>query len=152
MQDYRVQHHLRKIQIMHKLLNHPKYSTLIESITSLYQLSVGTSQQMLEYPNERTNYVSSIWLKDLIHFMARNNIKIITKKYMNIEIQRRNDKIIMNEVLKSSLNKRKLIQVKACKLYLQMIYLSDIIESVGKIINPMYHSGKRLSYPMSTFT
>ena len=34
MQDYRVEQRLRQIQIMHTLLNHPKHSTLIESIIS----------------------------------------------------------------------------------------------------------------------
>ena len=71
---------------MHKLLTHPKHSTLIESILSFYQLSAGTSRQVLEFPNERIDYVNSIWLNDLIQFMARNNIKIITRKYMSLEI------------------------------------------------------------------
>ena len=140
MQDYRVEQRLRKIQIMHKLLNHPKHTTLIQSILSFYQLSVGTSKQVLEYPNERINYVNSTWLRDLIHFMARNNIKIIIKKYMSIEIQRRKDKCIVDEVLQSNLTKSKLIQVNACRLYLQILYLSDIIEPNGKTVNHMYYS------------
>ena len=131
MQDYRVERRLRKIQIMHRLLNHPKHTTLIQSILSFYQLSTGTSKQVLEYPNERIN---------LIHFMARNNIKIITKKYMSIEIQRRNDKCTVDEVLQSNLTKSKLIQVNACRLYLQILYLSDIIEPDGKTVNHMYYS------------
>ena len=147
MQDYQVEQRLRNIQIMHKLLNHPKNSTLIESI-----LSTGTSQHVLKHPNERINYVSSIWLTDLIHFTVRNNIKIITKTYMNIGIQRRNDKIIMDELLQSNLNKSKIIQVNACRLYLQIIYLSDVIEPDEKTDNPSYHSGKRSSYLSSTFT
>ena len=65
--------------------------------------------------------------------MARNKIKIITKKYMNIKIQRRNDKCIMDEVLQSNLSKSKKIQVNACMLYLRIIYLSDIVEPDGKL-------------------
>ena len=151
MQDYRVEQRLRKIQIMHKLLNHPKHSTLIESIISFYQLSAGTSQQVLEFPNERIDYVNSIWLNDLIKFMSRNNIKIITKKYMSLEIQRRNDKCIMDEVLNSNLTKRKISQVNACRLYLRILYLSDIIQPDGKTVNPMYFNGKRPSYPTSKY-
>ena len=40
----------------------------------------------------------------------------------------------MDEVLQSSLNKSKLIQVNACRLYLHIIYLSDIIEPDGKML------------------
>ena len=151
MQDYRVEQRLRKIQLMHKLLNYPKYTTLIQNILLFYQLSAGTSKQVLEYPNERINYVSSTWLRDLLHFMVRNNIKIITKKYTSIEIQRRNDKCIMDEVLQSNLPKSKTIQVNACRLYLQTLYLSDIIDPDGKTVNYTYYSGKRSTYPRSTF-
>ena len=140
MQDYRVERRLRKIQIMHRLLNHPKHTTLIQSILSFYQLSVGTSKQVLEYPNERINYVNSTWLRDLINFMERNNIKITIKKYMSIEIQRRKDKCTVDEVLQSNFTKSKLIQVNACRLYLQILYLSDIIEPDGKTVNHMYYS------------
>ena len=136
---------------MHKLFNHPKHTTLIQSIVSFYQLSAKTSKRVLEYPNERIDYVNSTWLKDLIQFMARNNIKIITKKYMSIEIQRRNDKCILDEVLQSNLSKSKLIQVNTCRLYLQILFLSDIIEPDGKSVHYMYHSGNRPEYPRSIF-
>ena len=136
---------------MHKLLNQPKHTTLIQSILSFYQLSAGTFKQVLEYPNERINYVSSTWPRDLLHFMTRNNIKIITKKYMSIEIQRRNDKCIMDELLQSNLPKSKIIQVNVCRLYLQILYRSDIINPDGKTVNYTYHSGKRPAYPRSTF-
>ena len=136
---------------MYKLLNHLKHTTLIQSILSFYQLSIGASKQVLEYPNERINYVNSTWLKDLLYFIARNNIRIITQKYMSIEIQRRNDECIMDEVMKSNLTKNQLIQVNACRLYLQILYLSDTIESNGKTVNYMYHLGKRPEYPRSLF-
>ena len=70
---------------------------------------------------------------------------------MSIEIQRRNDKCIMDEVLQSNLTKSKIIQVNACRLYLRIIYLSDIIEPDGKTVHLMYHAGKRPSYPTSKF-
>ena len=62
---------------------------------------------------------------------------------MSIEIQRRNDKYIMDEVLQSNLPKSKIIQVNACRLYLQIIYLSDIINPDSKTVNYTYYSGKR---------
>ena len=70
---------------------------------------------------------------------------------MSIEIQRRNDKCIMDEVLQSHLTKSKIIQVNACRLYLRIIYLSDIIEPDGKTVHPTYYAGKCPSYPTSKF-
>ena len=57
----------------------------------------------------------------------------------------------MDKVLQSNLPKSKIIQVNACRLYLQIIYLNDIIEPNGKTVNSKYHSGKRLAYLKSTF-
>ena len=87
MQDYRVKQRLRKIQIVHKILNHPKHSTLIESILPFYQLFAGTSQQVLEYPNKRINYVSSIWLKNLeILSYTRGISKHLFKRCSTIKV------------------------------------------------------------------
>ena len=70
---------------------------------------------------------------------------------MSIEIQRRNDKCIMDEVLQSNLFKSKIIQVNACRLYLQILYRSDISDPDGKTVSYTYHSGKSPTYPRSTF-
>ena len=107
---------------------------------------------MLEYPTERIDYISSTLFKDLIHFIARNKIEIITKKYINIELQKRDDKCIMDEVLQSNLSKSKRIQVNARRLYFRVIYLSDMIEPDGKTIDMNLYSGKRPAYPKSKFT
>ena len=76
LQDYRVEQRLRKIQITHKLLNHPKHVILIQSIISYYHLSVGTTKQVLEYQTDWIYYISSIWFRDLLHFMYRKKKKI----------------------------------------------------------------------------
>ena len=78
--------------------------------------------------------------------MTRNEIKIITKKYVNIEIQRRNNKCIMEEVLQSNFSTSKIIQGNACWLYLRIIYLNDIIEPDGKTVDINYFSEKRPKY------
>ena len=61
---------------------------------------------------------------------------------MSIEIQRRNNKCIMDDVLQSNLTKIKLIQVNTCRVYLQFFYLSDIIKPDSKTVNSIYYSGK----------
>ena len=71
---------------------------------------------------------------------------------MNIELQRRNDKRIMDEVLQSNFLKGKRIQVNVCRLYLRVIYLSDMIEPDGRTVDMNLFSGKRPEYPKFKFT
>ena len=57
----------------------------------------------------------------------------------------------MDEVLQSNLLKSKIIQVNACRFYLQILYLGDSIDLDGKTEKYTYYSGKRPAYPRSTF-
>ena len=62
---------------------------------------------------------------------------------MKIETQRRNDKCVMENVLQSNLSTSKRIQVKACRLYVRVVYLSDIIEPDSRTADITFYSGKR---------
>ena len=83
---------------------------------------------------------------------GKKKIKIITKQYMNIELQRRNDKCIMDEVFQLNFSTSKRMQVNSCRLYLQVIYLSDIIEPDGRTADMNVSSEKRPAYPKPKFT
>ena len=61
---------------------------------------------------------------------------------MKIETQRRNDKCVMENVLQSNLSTSKRIQVKACRLYVRVVYLSDIIEPDSRTADITFYSGK----------
>ena len=127
-QNYRVKQRLRKIQITHKVLNHRKHVTLIRRIIVLYQLSAGTMKELIEYPTERINYVSSIWLQNLLHFIHKYKLKIVTKRYISLIFQRRNNKCIIDEIFRSNMTKIKLIQINTYMTFLTVIYLNDITE------------------------
>ena len=94
--------------MMYKLLNYPKHVTLIRSILSWYQLSAGNTKRSLKYPTDRIDYANSTWIQDLLHFMHTYNIKIVTKQYISLTLQRINDKCIMDEVLQKIMTKKEI--------------------------------------------
>ena len=130
--SYKVEQSVKKLQMLHKLLNHPKHTLLIQGLLSWYQLSLGISTQALANPPKGCNYVSSIWFGDLVEFMSIHKIKVVTEKFISLNMQRSNDKCIMDEILRLHLTKHKLIRINACRLYLQITHLSDMTEGDGK--------------------
>ena len=73
-------------------------------------------------------------MKDMITFMGKYKIKILTKDYYNITSQRRNDTCIMKECVQSHLTEGELIQVNICRLFFQVFHHSDIATANGKAI------------------
>ena len=67
---------IRKIQILHKFIFHPKHQTLIYAIVYWYQILSGLSKLLLQNPKQLHAYVLSVWLQNLIQFMVKNNITI----------------------------------------------------------------------------
>ena len=124
-----------KIQIIHKFIHHPKYQTLIRAIVDWHHLSSGISKSILQNPNQRFSYVSSIWFNNLLQFMAKNKITIVLANTLQFNIQRRNNKCIMDKLTRGSSSHNQLIQINACRLYLNIIHLSDIVNPDGKTIN-----------------
>ena len=76
--DFRVEQRLRKIQMLHKLLFHPKYKRPMQGIIEWYHISVGLTGQILTNPSININYINSIWFNDLLYFMAESYITIYT--------------------------------------------------------------------------
>ena len=104
--DYRVEQRLTKIQLLHKLLLHLKHKILMQCIIEWYQLSAGLIGQILVTPSIQVNYVNSIWLQNLLNFMAASQIKHFTNTFLTANHQRKNDKSIMAEVSKIHLSKQ----------------------------------------------
>ena len=144
-----VEQGIRKIQILHKFLYHPKHKTLIQAVVDWHQLSSGLSKSILQYPNQKFSYVSSIWLNNLLQFMEKNKITIVLENTLQFNIQRRNDKSIMDELTRGPSTNNQLIQLNACRLYLNIIHLSDIVYPDGKTINNHFLIGCKPPYPSS---
>ena len=81
--------------------------------------------------------------------MANNKITIVLANTLQFNIQRRNDKCIMDKLARGSSSLNQLIQINACRLYLNIIHLSDIVNPDGKTINNNLLIGCKQNYPSS---
>ena len=118
--DLEVKQGIRKIQIIHNFLHHPKHRTLIHAIVDWYQISTRPSQSVFKSPHQRSNYVSSVLVKNLIFFKVRNKIQVVLDNALQFNIQHRNDKYIMDKLTKESLSLQQLIHLITCRLYLNI--------------------------------
>ena len=73
--DIEIEQGIRKNQINYKFLYHPKHQTLIHAIVDWYLMSIELRQPMLQNPHQMHDYVSSVWLNNLIHFMVKKKSK-----------------------------------------------------------------------------
>ena len=141
--DFKVEQRVRKIQFIHKMIYHPKHHLLIQALIEWYQVSSGLPYPILSQPNPAPNYINNVWFQDLIQFMADNNIKIITQDFFCNRPQRKNDKCIMYEIIKQKLTINQLIQINACRIHLQVSFISDMTRPNGKDIFSEFLRGER---------
>ena len=80
---------------------------ILQSILEWYQVFSSISIPILQQPTNLTSYVNSVWLKDLINLMFKNDISIETKEYFQPKKQRKNDKCLMVKILKRDFNEQK---------------------------------------------
>ena len=79
--------------------------------------------------------------------MANNKITIVLVNTLQFNIQRRNDKCIMDELTRGLSSINQLIQINACRFYLNIIHLSDIVNPDGNTINNKFLIGYKPNYP-----
>ena len=82
--------------------------------------------------------------------MAESHITIYTNDFLTVNLQRNNDGSIMSEINNLNLSKQQKIQLNACRLYLQVATLSDIVNSDGKTINQHFLEVPKPIQPKST--
>ena len=73
--------------------------------------------------------------------MPTSQIKIFTTTFLTANHQRKNDKSIMVKISKMNLLKQSIIQIKACRLFLQVATLSGIANPDGRAINNHFLEG-----------
>ena len=136
-----------KIQVIYQFIHHPKHRTLINIIVDWYQMSTRLSYPVFENLHQRSDYVSSVWFKNLVYLMIKNSIHIILDTTLKFNIQRRKDKCIMDELTRESLSSQQLIRINACRLYLNIIHHSNMIYPDEVNMNYNYLIGMKLEYP-----
>ena len=93
------------------------------------------------------SYVSSIWFDNLLQFMAKNKITIVLANTLRFNIQKRNDKCIMDELTRGLFSIKQLIQLDVCRIYLNIIHLSDIVNPDEKTLNHNFLIECKPNYP-----
>ena len=136
--------------MIHKLLFHPKHKVLMQIIIEWYHISAGLTVQILSNPSKKVNYINSIRFNDLIQFMTESHISIYTTDFLIVNLQRNNDQSIMSEINNLNLPKHQKIQLNACRLYLQVATLSDIVNPDGRTINQHFLEVTKPIQPKST--
>ena len=136
--------------MLHKLLFHPKHKVLMQGIVEWYHISAGLTEQIFTNPSINVNYINSIWFNDLLYFMAESHITIYTAEFLTVNFQRNNNRSIMSEISKLNLPKQQHIQLNACRLYLQVATLSDIVNPDGRTINHHFLDVTKPIQPRST--
>ena len=81
--------------------------------------------------------------------MAVNKITIMLANSLCFNIQRRNDKCTMDELTRKPFSHKQLIHLNDCRIYLNIIHLSDIVHPDGKSINHNFLIGIKPAYPSS---
>ena len=68
-----------------------------------------------------------------------------------MQVQKINDRRIMYELIKLKLTTKELIQLDACRMYLQVSLLSDSTTPNGKTIMMQFTRRQKPKYPRSIF-
>lgn len=98
-------------------------------------MSLGLPGQTLANLSPPPLYIQSTWLNDLINFVYEQEIKVMTRRYYYCKSQRKNNKNTIEGILQLKLKTQHIIQIEACRIYLQVAYLSDMVTPDGiKII------------------
>jgi hypothetical protein len=80
-----------------------------------------------------TPHDESIWLSNIRHFMSEHNIKI-AKRIQAYTLLRENNKYLMKKALQFTNDAKEIRHINYCRLYLNIITISDITEPNGKYI------------------
>ena len=133
------------------LLTHMKSGTkignLMETVLEYANIELGTTEQLFELDYSKWNkYLTDSWVKVTWQFCWKNNISI-KGSYARPQPVRSNDKALMDMLVNDD---RKVFlpwQIKAinrCRIYLQVIFLSDIALSDGMTVHPAVEIGQKM--------
>ncbi|KAI2503136.1 hypothetical protein MHU86_11327 [Fragilaria crotonensis] len=101
--------------------------TLLRIALSWFQVQVGISQPLLEYPTTELPHLESVWMKSIRQFLCRIGGSIrITIPDANV-LQRVGDAAIMDVVMESGrFTPTEIKRLNYCRMYLKAITISDL--------------------------
>jgi hypothetical protein len=106
------------------------------------QFCAGTQFPILEDTKISLPHLESKWLASLRSFLGSIDGSIELKDTFVEPIQRENDKFLMDLAIQSKLfTPKQLKKINYCRMYLNVLLLSDIVTADGKEIEPSMYSG-----------
>ena len=107
------------------------------------QLTIGTRRWIFEYPPSTYGpLLDNCWLKTTWLYVSSRQLQIHAS-YPILNYVRQNDSFIMEKMTTLGLTENELVRVNRCRLYLQVILLSDIVDAGGIHILSSYLQGRR---------
>ena len=100
----------------------------------LFQHIAGISFPIIEKNNQHTKNLNSVWISDFIRLLKKFNLQLKLRQTNIKQHQRENDRFIMDDVHQYTLSTHQLKLLNACRLYLQVIFLSEITNLDGDTI------------------
>jgi hypothetical protein len=137
LQGFGIMHPWYHQQLIHitALLEHTQQQTMTgQLLTTSYEqqrLEMGTSGSMTDISYKTmTKVVTETWITDLWAFLDRFQIKI-RDNTAPLQLQRKNDKVIMDEFIKIGCNGNMLKELNECRMFLHAVTLADIASADG---------------------
>ena len=124
---------------------------LILVAMSHLQLHIGLESSFFTcaYP-PYAKWVEHNWLTSIWKHMHQLQINVEVERHWTPEKARQHDLILMDEFMKYNFTPMQLRLLNNCRLYLQVILLSDITTADGRHILPSVIQGSRAAYRTST--
>ena len=114
---------------------------LLQSDLSYLQLLTGSSSLCLNLPKQDYEWVEQGWLTSLWQFTNQANIHFSYPDHWIPPLTRQHDCAIMEKFIQMRLPTSTLTRINRCRLYLQVITLSDIVSADGTIVLPAAKQG-----------
>lgn len=114
---------------------------LLRITVSWAQYCSGISHSLLEHPEVKLPYLESRWLQSLRQYLADVQGTIQLYDAPVAQRQREGDLFLMDVAIANGFKPAELRRVNYCRMYLNVLLLSDIVTPCGKFIDPAMYVG-----------
>ena len=109
---------------------------MIRTSIEAAKIEIGVGRNIFELEFKKFGILlTECWIKDVWRYAEENNLTIYDEVTKDIEYEREGDVFLMEEIVHSNKFKRnELIKINICRLHLQVMLLSDIVDGYGENI------------------
>ena len=114
---------------------------LIQNSFENHIIHIGTSLDICRLPRPMYKHMEESWIKQTLLFMNTNHIRI-THDLPSLHTWESDDVMLMDKMLPKQGNETVRLDIEAfnrCRLYLQVVTISDITDTHGKLTQSAWH-------------